>query len=382
MKLSLPERFAGRPRTMVWIMAVLVISLTTMIVAVSFLLRATVANGIYEGIDQEAGEVTQFSIQGVDPATGQAFTTASRFIEVYTARQSSERGELLVAGADGLPDILQVRGRDAGALEELDPDTRERILSPGTSGTLDSNAVGRITYQNIPVQVGETRGFVAVLEFHASREAEINRNIVTLSVLALITLIITGGVVWWVAGRIGEPTERFTEAVAAYRPGLGLRVPEKGSDEYVRLARIANKMIGHAEDAVAVEQRRVGQVAEQLGSRVDALATLLATPHTGPDAEGVRQRAAGEAEVLSRGLDRIGHLASLPLDGTVTREPGIDLRAVVANAVASWTERTTPPARNGVHVLAVGDKPVIGSCDPDLLEQAIHELIDNAVDAS
>ncbi len=382
MKLSLPERFVGRPRTMVWIMAVLGVSLALMVLAVSFLLRATVDSGIREGIDQEAGEVAQFATQGIDPATGQPFATAQRFLEVYVARQSSERGELLVAGWEGQPQLLQVEGRDAAPWEALDPVNQARILEAGTAGVLDSDNAGRITWQNIPVTVGETSGFVAVLEFHRSRDAEVRNGILALTFLALVTLVVVGGVVWWVAGRIGEPTERFTEAVNAYRPGMGLRVPEKGSDEYVRLARIANRMIVHAESAVTNEQRRLGDIADAFGARVDTIAGLVGPAGTGLADAGRHEHAAAELGVLRGAIAKIAHLNVVARQREVERQPGVDVREVVVAAVSAWFERPGRPLRPEVHVIAIGDKPVVGACDPAALTEALHEVIDNAVDAS
>lgn len=303
---SIPSRFAGRPRIVGWIVAVTAISQILMILAVSFSLRTTVSEGIREGIDQEAGELTRFAAQGVDPATAEAFTDVPRFLEVYLARQEPERGELLVGSAGGSEPPTQVRGPAAPALEALDEEARAQVMTPGTTGSVNSPAVGVITWRNVEVRLSASTGFVAVVEFHESREAQLRAQLISFALLAAAVLLATGLVAWWVAGRIEKPMQRFEQEAEGLGEGEGeLRLPEQGEEEYARLARAANAMLAGAERRVEAEQQFTDDVVHQLRAPLAILHGNLDQPPRTPEArELVAGRGTRRGPAAAEGGDR------------------------------------------------------------------------------
>lgn len=361
----------GRARVVGWILGVVALSLVILTLAVSFILRASVATGIRDGIDQESAEIAQFAAEGVDPETGEPFSDAGRLVDVYMERQAAERGELIVGVIPGRAPI-EVRGPLAGGLTDIDPQAWATIVSPDSLGTLTSNSAGVLSWRTSAIVSGDDTATITVVGFHSEREAEILQQVGLFSLMGLGVLAVSGGVAWWVAGRITQPVVQFEHVVGALGAhGQAVRVPEHGTDEYRRIARAANQLGLRAEAVVDESRRFVDDAAYALRTPLAVLRGGLAEP------EAVR-----EVERLERAVGHLVLLSRAEREAWVLPEDGVDMQAYLENAVARWDRAVLGHARGEVPVEVRVAPALVGRLDRPRLARAIDELLRNAVDAS
>lgn len=383
-----PRRFgrrAGRPRVVAWIVAVNALGLVLLILAVSVGLRAGVSSDIEQGIAQEAAEIHRFSTSGLDPATGQPFQTAERFIEVYVARQQPEPAETLLGGRqDGDTVLAEITGSGGHGIAGLEPATRDQILVPGSEGTLSDARSGRISWQNVEVLAPQSRGHITVLLFHEPREAQVRSQLGTLALLALGALLATGVVAWWVSGWLMVHLLQFEDAAEALPVRLGqVRFPDEGSDEYRRLARAANRALGRAEEVAERERRFTEDAAYQLRTPLAILHGGLEQPGTTAQQQAAtRDRSLTEIRRLRDVLGALVQLTRSERPDYVQPQARVRLDSIVDEVVDLWQARLQR-ADSQVRVEAgLTVRGIRCLADEPRLVQAVDEIVENAVRAS
>ncbi|MGA4506898.1 HAMP domain-containing sensor histidine kinase [Propionibacteriaceae bacterium G1746] len=373
---------AGRLRVMGWMLISTAVSLALLIVAVAFVLRAGVDSSINEAMEQEVGEISRFATDGIDPDTGKPFTSVDRFLQVYLDRQQAARAELIVGlGQRGYE--VQSVGQDAARWGDLPPGVRDTLSEPGSMGTrrfgeaMASGPVGRVTWDNHEVRVGNTTGLIVLVRFHDPLEADVQRQLVVLSALAVAALLATGAGAWFVAGRVLRPVAEFErEAARVGEGGERLRLVEQGSDEYVRLARAGNQMLERADAAVADQQQFSDDLAH-------ALRTPLAIAHG-----RLEDLVAGGADGVAAVLDEVVRLERATSSLVLLNRAG---RAdFVVPQVVAGDEVLRDLVVRWAHALGAGatEKVVLGQAaavplqvDVGLVERGFDELVSNAVEA-
>src|SRR5699024_1324897 len=121
------------------------LTLLTIVLVIRGLLIHDVEEGANATIQQEIGEFTSFAQDGIDPATGAAFTDVTALLEVYLSRQHPALGEVLIGvPPSGAPVLHQDNTRlqtEAGERYHLaaDADQLNQILdAEGSSGVLET----------------------------------------------------------------------------------------------------------------------------------------------------------------------------------------------------------------------------------------------------
>ena len=370
------NRLDGRGRIVAWVLGATALGMALLILAVSFVLRSNVNESIQAALRQEAGEINRLATEGVDPETGEPFTDAGRFLEVFLARQEGARGELMV-GIGPTGTLTQSLGPQAEPWDQVPEAIRTRILQASSSTRESFPETGTLTWSSYQVKVGPTTGQIIVVFFHGPADRDMRGQLTVLVALAAAALLVAGVVAWGIAGRMTAPMREFeAEARRVADSPRTSRMGERGSAEYLRLARAANQMLEVSEKESAVEQEFSQNVAH-----------LVRTPLTIIRA-GIEDAIGRGDHGLDRSLDE-----ALRLERAVSSLVLLN-RAGRADFVVPQTVATDELVRDTVvrwtDVLGVGSQPRVVlhdvatanvAVDTARLEWALDEILANAVEA-
>jgi len=189
------------------------------------------------------------------------------------------------------------------------------------------------------------------------------------------------GAIGWVIARSGlEPIQRLTEAVIRVTETDQLEAIEPGGmDELTDLTRSFNTMMSTLASSRDRQRRLIGDAGHELRTPLTSLRTnvelLIADDRQGMLPPGARSEILRDiAAQLGEFTQLIGDLVHLSREDKVEPHPEpIDLRDVV-NSALTRARRRGP----GLH-FDVELEPLFLVGEPDSLERAITNLLDNAV---
>lgn len=412
------RRLAGRPRVVAWIVAVTAVGLILMLVGVTVAQRVSRDDSVQQSIAQEVGEINRFSTTALDPTTGKQISSVNRFIELYLERQQAKNIEMLI-GADAAGTVV---GEQVGAgtppFSSFSPDSRARILTAGSHGTLSDDTLGKVSWRTVELKAQDGTGMIAVIVLQAPLQEQARNQFLALSLIALAALAATGLVAWWASGRIMGHVDRFQrESVRALDSGYTVPVlPEEGSVDYQRLAGTANALTGRAAELVTAEHAFSERLAYELSTPVTVLKgafeQLNARPrHPGHDAgtgtdveettafllpdgqeydtagepgdDTVVRGALSEATDLEHLTQQLTRLARSNRPDYVKAEHTVDVGNLVTSYVAAFQHSRLKEAYPENTVVAGPNvHGALAQADPRRLEQVLDELVANALEAS
>lgn len=373
---------SGRAGVVAWIVGVSAVGLLLMLAAIVVALRWIATDSIQTSITQERDEIAAFAQAGVDPETGEPFTTPDRFVQLYLDRQRAEPTELLFGGTEQEPVLGQRHGSEAVAVEALAPETRAAMSAPRSQGSVVDPTHGRISWSNVAVTTPSSDGFVVVSVLHDRYDQRVVTQALALALLALLSLAATAAAAWIAAGRILGHTVEFHTAVRRSLRGAGLaRLPENGSDEYVGLASRANELVRRSERLVDRERRFTDDVAFALRTPLTVMEAGLHHPGETPEDRRETLRHVGAEATRVRGLvDDLVTLARLQQDDVVLERRRVDLGVLVSTGARAWHDRLPD---DDAGLLLDLDAPedgaqLLADTDPGRLVQVLEEALDNA----
>ncbi|MGW0227921.1 sensor histidine kinase [Actinopolymorpha singaporensis] len=181
-----------------------------------------------------------------------------------------------------------------------------------------------------------------------------------------------------VAGRVLRPVRRLTETVehVTATRDLTARIDVRGRDEIARLARSFTAMMAAVEESVWAQRRLVADASHELRTPLTSIITNLDLLGDGPgvadpQAPALVEQACFQAEELRSLVNDLVELARYGQQHTHAEDTRLDLLA----------ERVvTRAARRSPHVSLHTDlSECLVHADPDALERAVGNLVDNAV---
>ena len=194
-------------------------------------------------------------------------------------------------------------------------------------------------------------------------------------------LLVTALAGWPLAGATLRPVEqmrREAAAISASEPGRRLPVPATG-DELARLASTLNEMLDRLQEALERERRFVDDASHELRT---PLATLraeidlaLARRRDAPDLEAALRSAQEDVHHMQRLADDLLVLARSRGGRVPVQRTRMSLRDLVARSVRSV--RVQAEAAGTPIVVDAADETV--EVDPDRVEQALRNLLENAI---
>jgi signal transduction histidine kinase len=240
--------------------------------------------------------------------------------------------------------------------------------------------------QNTVRSSGFSRPPLGVAE--VSRSTRANERTLTalgriLALTALVATFLTLGVSVLLARQLSRPIhemEQATQRIVARRgpDGTEIAIEERGPDELRRLAASINHMARQLHELEASRTRFIGEIAHDLRTPLTAIKGLLANEIDAADhPDPALALAEQETDRLIRLVNQLLDLARWQGGQLSLRLRPTDLNALACQAVALYQERAQH--LNVSLTAACAPNPPILQADPDRLERAMINMIDNAL---
>lgn len=262
-----------RTRLALGMLALLAVVLAVVGVLLYTLVRAQVEAQVADELNRTADEFAVLATQGVDPATGQAFTDPERLIEVALTRLVLAPHEGAVGYVDGeleweADPIITLRPED-------DPELRARLdeIALLDHGALDGLTTERGEYRFVVTPVrflgNERTGALVKVVDMAAQRGLVDSMLRQYVLVAMASLVLASVLAWfWVRrllrplGALRDTAERISES------DLAGRVPVHGTGDLAALATTVNHMLDRIETGVHAQRQLVDDVGHELRTPV------------------------------------------------------------------------------------------------------------------
>lgn len=373
-------RVAVRTRVLAAVLGVAAIGMLVAGVTSFLVQRERVDARIDENIAQEVEEFREFAVDGIDPATGTAFTTVDRFLEVVLQRNVPDRDEGLLALVDG-----EVAWEPAsGVSVRLEDDPGFVRLVAGQGGTprvrphsVETETLGQLRYVTVPVTVpgDPAQGLYVIAYAREMEQAEVVDAYQTFAIVALASLAMVGAVGWLVAGRLLRPIRLLRDTAQQISDtDLSRRIPVTGTDDISALARTFNDMLDRLELAFAGQRDALDDAGHELRTPITIIRGHLELMDSADaaDVEEVRVLVLDELDRMRRMVDDLVMLAKSTRPDFVHPRP-VELDRLVDEVLDKARALADRQWRVDARVTATA------TLDPQRITQALLQLISNAV---
>jgi len=335
--------------------------------AVVFVALAVVAAVVYPAVGA--------NLRGQDDASlvqvaSNAQTIAAKLKQAHTV------GQLVPFGSTQLqilPDATV--GPTNGFVDVTGHDVQ--VASGKAKPYFQDEAYGKIVYRIYTMQFPDQPG-VLVRVARPTSDATSTQTSLGWLLIALVPTAAIGAAVLarLAAGRVLRPVGRLTETVERIRATGDLSAPIEtpGQDEISRLGQAFAAMTAALDESVGAQRRLVADASHELRTPLTSLITnleLLAERPDDPSVPALVTAALAEAGELR---ELINDLVELARDGQASfhiEDVRLDL---VAERVAARAASRAPGLRYELDF-----RPTLVLGDPDALERAIGNLVDNAL---
>jgi two-component system, OmpR family, sensor kinase len=284
-------------------------------------------------------------------------------------------------------------GRRAG-----DDESFVQVLGASATGPLTGGEVERAQRESFvverervpgldegPIRLFATEANGAVVVAGASlddRDEAVSARLKQLAIGGPVAILLASLAGYALAGATLRPVEAMrqrAEAISARVHGERLPAPE-GEDEIARLARTLNEMLARLEAGMARERRFAAEASHELRTPLASLKAelelALRRPRSTAELRAAIASAAEETDRLAALADDLLVLArSDEGELRVDRKP-IQARELLENVARRFAARAEEAA---LRVEVAAPQALEGNGDPALLEQAVGNLVDNAL---
>ncbi|HWE81840.1 MAG TPA: ATP-binding protein [Gaiellaceae bacterium] len=233
-----------------------------------------------------------------------------------------------------------------------------------------------------PIEVDGAREALVLAEpLTQRREAldRLRREFLIAAPAALILAVLSGYLLAAASLRPVEAMRRRAGAITATTPGTRLPVPA-ARDEISRLAQTLNHMLDRLEAAFEHERRFVADASHELRTPLALLRTelelALRRPRSPAELEQALRSAAEETERLNRLAEDLLLFARADQGSLPVRPEHVSTLETLHDVAARFANRAE---RVGRVVTVVAGTDLVVDADPVRLEQALGNLVDNAL---
>jgi two-component system, OmpR family, sensor histidine kinase MprB len=286
-------------------------------------------------------------------------------------------------GPEGFLQIVLPGGRvlsAAGEVERLPVDSRAReIARTGEGESLSDETVEGVHLRVLTSALPGGRGALQAARPLDEVDRQLDRIVLVLLIVGASGVALGAGLGALVARTALGPIEGFTrrtEELAA-DPDPSERIEVRGRDELARLAASFNATLDSLERSVESQRGLVADASHELRTPI---ASLRANIQTLGEAERLppEERRALRADIVTE-LDELTALVADIVELARGGRPGEAVDDVrVDELVEAFAERARARSMNGL-CFAVRTEPTVVRGEPQQLQRAISNLVDNAV---
>jgi two-component system OmpR family sensor kinase len=234
----------------------------------------------------------------------------------------------------------------------------------------------------VPVQAnGQTRLLVVARSLDSRHESlqRLSREFLIAGPIALLLASLAGYGLAAGALRPVESMRRRAQAISAATPGRRLPVPT-AHDEIQRLAETLNDMLDRLEGAFEHERRFIAHASHELRTPLALLRTelevALRRPRSHEELQAALVSAAEDTERLTRLAEDLLLIARSDQGGLPVRRQQVETTGLLRTIADRFAARAKEQGRT-IDVSPNGE--LVVDADPARLEQALGNLIDNAL---
>ncbi|QXB43391.1 sensor histidine kinase [Jonesia denitrificans] len=368
-----------RARMLAGFLALLTFSLGTAGISIYLLQLTDLQQRIDESLTRATGQLSTSLESGIDPGSGQPFTSIDDVL--YRAMQTvmPAPNEGLLATTNGqlrwtAPSTVPLR------IEE-DPDLVAYVTSAKTDGnaTITTLTTAQRTYRIVVIPMSltsdPTPGLIAVAYDYTKEVADLNQSFIPALWVGLATLVTSIALGWVVVGRLLQPLRQLRHTAAQItEDDLSTRIPVTGNDDLAELTRTVNSMLDRVETAISSQRQLLDDVGHELRTPVTIVQGHLELLETTDPQEVHTTR-----ELVLDELDRMtGLINDIVLLAKAQRTDFLTPSEVdIDDLMHEVTHKAQPlGAREWVTSATTG---VVQSVDRQKITQALLQLADNAV---
>jgi len=324
---------------------------------------------------QEAEELSQLAVEGIDPLTARPFgDRVDRIFEVHLQRNIPSRNEALLTFIDGRPSTRSPSVVDY----RLDQDA-ELVELWGTvqdteRGRVDTPA-GEVEYLAVPLRAdGQVRGVFVAAIFRERALALYTSALVAVGSVGLAMLLVGSTLAWRLAETVLRPVRRVTRTARSINEtDLRQRIDVDGQDEVAELATTFNAMLDRLETSFATQRRFLDDAGHELRTPI-----TIARGHLELLGNDPQEQAETVALVLDE-LERMGRMVNDLLLLAKVEEPSFLERELVdVDVLTDELHAKTRALGDRLWLLESRAEGVVVA-DRQRLTQAVVQLAQNAV---
>jgi two-component system OmpR family sensor kinase len=344
-------------------------AMALVLAATGFFIQARVGNALLGSVDQslrvQAEEIASHADRA-GAARDRDRADAPQVAQVFRAdgslaESSPARLAPVLSSAEARAVAGGARRWHSGSIRGLDQDWRTLAVPATVRGQAGAVVIGRS------------------LEPRDEALDRLTREFLIGGPAALLLAILAGYALAAAALRPVEAMRRRAAAVTASTPGQRLPVP-RARDELSRLAETLNDMLARLEAALEHERRFVDDASHELRTPLALLKTelelALRHPRSRHELERTLAAAAEDTDRLVRLAEDLLLVARFDQGRLPIRPEHVSARSVLERAIERFELRA---AEHGRTLSLLGGPDAFVEADPTRLDQAVGNLVDNAL---
>ena len=306
-----PIRMTVQNRLTITVAILSVLALTVVGLVLYTVEANNVASRNSASMTQEIAEMRSFAQNGVDPETGERFTSVDQILSQFLAQNQPDEDEVLFAFlADGR---VLYQGESNAPLSGSNEFEKAVSAVAGDGGEINLSLSGN-EYEGyvLPVAAGGATGSFVVVHNVTASHADLTQVMQIYTVAALAAALLITGISSILARRLLSPVTELRQTAQSISGGdLSNRLAAGGNDDIAELGRTFNDMLDRLESSFETQKRFLDDVGHELRTPLTILSGHLETmdSHDVDDVDETRTLLLDETDRMARLVDELLILA-------------------------------------------------------------------------
>ncbi|GAA1945624.1 ATP-binding protein [Brevibacterium antiquum] len=365
----------ARTRILGWILLILTIAVSIIVLTTARAELSRVKLQAHAELQHETEKFRDFA-SIPNPADGKPYSSVEALMTSHLQNNLPEHSETFFSIIDGKEDQRSV---DTPPFRlDQDADFVAQAAEVTTPEFADrSTPAGPVTYAVVPVQLegSSQAGQLVIVEYLTPEYDEAWATIWTMTIIAVIALIMAGFFGWLVAGRVLSPIRQLSETASRIgEEDLSRRIEVTGNDDVAHLGVTFNRMLDRLESGFDGQRQFLDDAGHELRTPITVVRGHLDVMGDDPqDREHTLDLAGDELRRMSRLVDELIMLAGserpdflVPATTDLTDLVFESFSKATALGTRHWIIDATPEA--------------FGVVDEQRLTQALLQLAANSID--